>query len=578
MLMSKLFAPTVKEIPQDAEIESHRLMLRAGFIRKLASGIYSYLPLAMRVLTKIISIIREEHAKIVCQELLLPAIHPAELWQETGRWNVMGATMFRLKDRHFRDFCLGMTHEEVITWLVAKEFQSYKQLPVSFFQIQTKFRDEPRPRSGVIRAREFLMKDAYSFHTSLEDLDRTYKEFHQCYLNIFKRCGLNVEVVEADTGAMGGIESKEFMVMSDAGEDTIFWCGFCNYAANGEIVECPQISVNSTSSAVPMEKVFTPNCRTIDELVKYLKRTPKEFIKTLLYDVDGEPFLVLLRGDREINESKLGRALGASALSLATQESLAKWKLSCPVGFLGPVGLDNINIIADYEIKGIQNAICGANEVDYHYVSVSYERDFYIKRFADLRYAVLGDSCPNCGNPLVIQRGIELGHIFKLGIKYSAALKANFLDEKGEEHPMIMGCYGIGVSRMLACLIEQQHDKDGIIWPANVAPYQVYIVVVNSEDEAQNKIGNELYDRLQKDKWEVILDERRVRAGVKFKDADLIGIPIRVTVGTKAAQEKVEIRIRRTGKVHEVPISSIEEAVKEEFQKEMSLCSVIDTI
>lgn len=561
--MSQLFAPTLKEIPQDAEIESHRLMLRAGFIRKLASGIYSYLPLAVKTLEKIIRIIKEEHERIGCQELLMPAMHPAEIWHDTGRWDVMGETMFRLKDRHNRDFCLGMTHEEVVTSLIAKEVHSYKQLPLSVYQIQTKFRDEPRPRSGVIRAREFIMKDAYSFHTSYEDLDKEYEKFYQCYTNIFKRCGLDVQVVEADTGAMGGSGSQEFMVMSDAGEDTLFLCSTCGYAANGEKVDCLPPKINSAAFIAAYEKIDTPNCRTIEDLTKFLSKTPASFIKTLMYEVDGRLVAVLLRGDREINELKLARVLRAAKLSLAAPARLEALKFSYPVGFLGPIGLSGVEIIADHEVKEMADAIVGANETDYHYVHVSYGRDFSVKGFYDLRLAIEGDSCPKCSKPLTVKRGIEIGHIFKLGTKYSDALKSTYLNEAGEEHPMIMGCYGIGVSRMLACLIEQHNDKDGIIWPASVAPYQIYLVVVNSEDEAQAKTGKELYSSLSTTGWGVILDNRPVRAGVKFKDADLIGIPLRITVGAKLVQGNVELRPRKTGVSSEVLVANVIDAVRQ---------------
>lgn len=591
MKISQLFAPTLKEAPSEAETDSHQLLLRAGLIRKLASGIYSYLPMGWRVLNKIMNVTREELDRIGSQELLMPALHPAEPWQATGRWEAMGDVMLKLKDRNRRDFCLGTTHEEIITTLVAKEVRSYKELPLLLYQIQTKFRDEPRPRGGVIRAREFIMMDLYSFHLDWEDLEKTYQEVYQAYLRIFERCALPVQVVEADPGQMGGNVSHEFMLVSPSGEDTLFRCTSegCSYAANGEKAEYWQEpnaqgvkkpaadagregwTYSSSGGEPPAhslpEKVHTPSQKTIEDLTRFLKKEPKDFIKTLLYESDGKIVAALVRGDREINEVKLKRVLGSQSLSLADEEAVRR-SVNLPIGFVGPVNLKGIRIVADHEVQGMQDAICGANESDYHLTHVSYGREFTVEAFDDLRQAAPGDRCPRCASPMEICRGIELGHIFKLGTKYSEPLQATFLDLHNVAKPMIMGCYGIGISRMMAALIEQYHDKDGIIWPFSMAPYQVAILAVNTNDENQTKKAEEIYRKLAGEEWEVLLDDRNVRAGVKFKDCDLLGIPLRITVGGKAASGIVEVKLRKNGTVQEVTEERLSMTLRELARKD----------
>lgn len=564
MKMSNLLLPTLKELPAEAELISHQLMMRAGLMNKLASGIYNYLPLGYRVIKKVEDITREEMDAMGGQELLMPALNPAELWMETGRWEEMGENMFRLKDRHSRDFCLGMTHEEVITDISRRTIKSYKNLPAILYQIQTKFRDEPRPRAGIIRAREFIMKDMYSFHGDAKSLNETYEKAYQAYLNTFKRCGLKTEVVLADPGPMGGGECHEFTVLCNEGEDTVFICPGCGYAASADVADYYyEKKAVAAFDGKPAEKVSTPDVKTIRDLTDFLKRKPSDFIKTIIYEADGNLLAVLVRGDREINETKLKRILGTKNLLMATEEQILELT-GGPLGFSGPAGLNGVRIISDFEIQEMKDAVTGANEKDMHFINVNYGRDFKVSEFYSVRNAVDGDICPRCkATALGMKRGIELGHIFKLGTRYSADMKATYLDETGAEKPFIMGCYGIGITRIVATLIEQSHDKDGIIWPMSIAPYQVLVMPVISNDEKKMSMASAIYDELKSAGVEVILDDRDARPGVKFKDADLVGFPIRITVGDKAVKElKVELRMRATGETLYIERGKVLESVK----------------
>lgn len=544
MKASQLFFPTLREVPSEAEIVSHQLLLRAGFMRKTSAGVYTYLPLALRVLKKIENIVREEMDKADGQEILMPIIQPQELWEKSGRWSVYGDEMFRLKDRHNRGFALGPTHEEIITTLVDSEVQSYRDLPLMLYQIQNKYRDEIRPRFGLMRGREFIMKDLYSFDLDYDGLDVSYRKMYRAYKAIYERLGLDYRVVEADSGAIGGNESHEFMVLAESGESVIVYCDSCDYAANVEKAECvPEKKELPVSNQLELTKIATPGQRTIQDLVAFTGRPASEQVKTLMYMADGELIAVLLRGDRELNEIKLKNALQCQELFMADEITVRD---RCQAGFgsLGPVGLD-VKIYADLEIEQIQNFTCGANEDDYHFTNVNLGRDFVPERIVDLRNAEAGDTCPACGGNLRTIRGIEVGHIFKLGTKYSDALEATYRDQNGQDQAIVMGCYGIGVSRTLAAAVEQKNDANGIVWPLAIAPYQVIIVPVNSKKEDQVEAAHNLYQELLNKGLEVILDDRDERAGVKFKDADLIGIPIRITIGPKSLQEnKVEVKKR----------------------------------
>ncbi|ADQ41493.1 prolyl-tRNA synthetase [Caldicellulosiruptor acetigenus I77R1B] len=559
MKVSELFMPTLKETPSDAEIESHKLMLRSGFMRQLSSGIYVYLPLGYRVLRKIENIVREEMDRSGAQEVHMSALMPKELWEESGRWAVFGPEMFRIKDRNEREYCLGPTHEEAFTYIVRNEITSYRDLPKILYQIQTKFRDERRPRFGVMRCREFTMKDAYSFDIDEKGLDISYQKMYDAYVRIFKRCGLDVKIVEADTGAMGGASSHEFMVPSSVGEAEIAYCKSCGYAANLEKAECLDTPVENNEELKEKQEVYTPNVRTIEELVSFLGIDSTRFVKTMIYKADDRFVAVLVRGDREVNETKLKNLLGATDLELASAEDVERIT-GAKVGFAGPIGL-SIDVYADNEVKYLKNFVVGANKTDYHIKNVNLS-DFKVTKFADLRNITQDDLCPKCRSQKVtIERGIEVGHIFKLGTKYTQAFNCVYTDEKGEKKLMIMGCYGIGINRTAAAIIEQMHDEDGIIWPITVAPYEVIVVPVNVNDENQNKIAFEIYEKLQKNGVEVLIDDRDERAGVKFKDADLIGIPFRVTVGKKVSEGKLEIRNRRTKESFEVEIEKAIEFV-----------------
>lgn len=555
MKMSRMLLGTLREIPAEAEIESHKLMLRAGLMRKQASGVYTFLPLGLKALKNVENIIREEMDRAGAQEILASSLQPAELWQESGRWQVFGEEMFKLVDRNSREFCLGPTHEEIFTTLAKGEISSYKQLPLNLYQIQTKFRDERRPRFGVMRCREFIMKDAYSFDRDEQGLDTSYNIMRRAYENIFRRCGLNPRCVEADSGAMGGSGSAEFMIKSPVGEDEIMFCTSCDYASNRE-------KTPSTIDIAPMEgqkelrKVHTPNIRTVDELVSFFNTNSKKLAKTLLFNGDGNTIAVMVRGDREVNEQKVMSYLKLTELSMAEREEVLK-ATGAEVGFAGPIGISAHTLLVDEEVTHMHNFLVGANSTDYHYENVNYGRDFS-GICGDFRKAVEGDSCPRCGAALTLAKGIEVGHIFKLGEKYSKIMGATFVDEKGEELPLMMGCYGIGLQRTLAAVIEECHDENGIVWPISVAPYKATILPIMIKDDLQMTIASRLYEEIRALGVEVLLDDRDERAGVKFKDADLLGIPIRITIGKKASCGQVEYKLRHGG---EVELLSIEEAL-----------------
>jgi prolyl-tRNA synthetase len=547
MRMTKMFMPTQREVPSEAEIISHQLMLRAGIMRKIASGIYAFLPLGYRTFRKIEQIVREEMDRAGAQELIMPAILPAEIYQESGRWDVFGPEMFRLKDRNDRSFCLGPTHEEPFTETVRNEVHSYRGLPVTLYQIQHKYRDEKRPRFGVMRSREFVMKDAYSFDRGEEELDVSYQAMAKAYCAIFDRCSLDYIVVDADSGAMGGSGSQEYMVKSNVGEASIAFCPDCGYAANDEKAFCVPDKDMTASDPLPMEKIHTPDSKTIEDLMSFLGLTPEKFAKSLVYMADDRLVVAIVRGDRVINEVKLSNLLGSTELNLAASQDVEA-VTGAVVGFAGPVGLkQKVEVIVDTEVTRMSNMVAGANITDYHYKNVNYGRDFTATKAADIRTIVKGDACPVCGKPVDVCRGIEVGHIFKLGTKYSKSLGCNYLDEQGKEIPMVMGCYGIGLNRTMAAIIEQNYDENGIIWPLAVAPYHAVVVPVMVSDDIQRTMAEELYDSLQKAGVEVLLDDRDERPGVKFKDSELVGIPMRITVGRKAKDGLVEFKERRGG-------------------------------
>lgn len=562
MKASQLFYPTLREVPSEAEIVSHQLLLRAGFIRKASAGVYSYLPLGRRVLRKIENIVREEMDRAGGQEVLMPIIQPRELWERTGRWTVYGDEMFRLTDRHNRGFALGPTHEEIITTLVDAEVHSYRDLPLLLYQIQNKYRDEIRPRFGLMRGREFIMKDLYSFDEDYQGLDASYRKMYAAYQAIFGRMGLSYRVVEADSGAIGGNESHEFMVLADSGECTVIYCEACDYAANVEKAVCAEPKLESgLDEYKPLEKIATPGLKTIQDLVNALHIPEDKQVKTLMYNADGEVFAVILRGDRDLNEIKLKNYLGCNQLVMADEESVRQ---ICAAGFgsLGPVGL-KAKIYMDQEVSFLRNFSCGANEDGFHYLNVNVGRDFAPTAVGDFRNAIEGDLCPVCSSGMRAIRGIEVGHIFKLGTKYSDALQAFYRNAEGEEKAMVMGCYGIGVSRTMAAAVEQNYDADGIIWPIPIAPYQVIIIPVNSQKEDQMKAATDIYQELTARGLEVILDDRDERAGVKFKDADLIGIPVKITIGPKALQEnQVEVKKRWEKEAERVEIIKVSAYVR----------------
>lgn len=554
MRVSKLYAPTLREVPAEAEVVSHQLMLRAGFMRKAAGGIYTYLPLAWRVLKKIERIVREEMDAKGSQELLMPIVQPAEIWQESGRWDVYGAEMFRLQDRHNRCFCLGPTHEEMVTTLIRGDVRSYRQLPLSVYQIQNKYRDERRPRFGLMRGREFIMKDAYSFDRDEAGLDKSYQDMYDAYTNIFTRCGLNFRPVEADSGAIGGSGSHEFMVIADSGEAEIVFCTSCDYAANVEKAELFPLEAQE-EAMLTKEEVVTPDCKTIADVCAYLKLPVDHSVKAVAYNSEKGLILCFVRGDHEVNEIKVINTCGVIDLEMATEEQLAA--AGTVGGYMGPVGIDNkkVIVVVDATVMKMHNVCCGANKEGYHFINVNPGRDFTPTYVADIRLIQEGDPCPHCGGEVSKARGIEVGQVFKLFTKYSSALKATYLDENGKEQPMVMGCYGVGVSRTMAAAIEQNYDDNGIIWPIEIAPYHVLVVPVNTKDETSAAKAEEIYMQLKKVGLETVIDDRKERPGVKFKDADLIGYPLRVVVGPKTLTEgKLEVKIRKTGEIRYLPL------------------------
>ena len=567
MKMSKMHIRTLREVPNEAEIPSHILLLRTGMIRKLVSGVYGFMPLGWRALRKIENIVREEMDATGAQEILMSAVQPAELWQESGRWYAYGPELWRLKDRNGRDFCLGPTHEEIFTDIVRNDVSSYRQLPMNLYQIQTKYRDEARPRFGLMRSREFIMKDAYSFDRDYEGLDVSYKTMYDAYDRIFTRCGLTFRPVEADTGAIGGSNSHEFTAISEVGESEIAYCPKCSMAANVERAECRDAEPTPDSvEMLPLEEVHTPDTKTIEDLAKFLGVKPEETIKALLfvkYDEMGNEdgyVAAFVRGDRELNMIKLVNALGIPehAIAFADEEAMGA-KTGAVGGFTGPVGLHDCTIVVDSELPGLKNLAAGACRKDYHLKNVNYGRDYKGDIVKDIKVLKEGDPCPVCGEPVKHARGIEVGQVFKLGTKYSESMGAMYKDENQQEKPIVMGCYGIGVTRTLAAIVEQHHDKDGIIWPVAVAPYHVIITLMKPDDEVQLALAEKIHDELSEKGIEVMLDDRDERPGVKFKDADLLGIPVRITVGRRAPEGKVEYKLRRDADKVEM---TAEEAVK----------------
>jgi len=571
MRFSQFYLPTLREDPAEAEIVSHKMMFRTAMIRKVSSGIYAFLPLGWRVFRKVENIIREEMNRAGAQEVYLPAIHPAELWQETGRWYEYGKELLRMNDRHNRPYCFGPTHEEVITDLARKEIRSYRQMPQNLYQIQVKFRDEIRPRFGVMRAREFIMKDAYSFDVDEAASDVAYWKMYEAYQRIFTRCGLDFRPVEAESGLIGGSFSHEFMALASTGEETIASCTSCDYAANVKKAEIavPADQPVAGEKKTAMEKVITPEIKTIEALSEFLKVPACDLVKTLIFESDKGVVAALVRGDHEVNEIKLMTTLDASRIELASDEMVEKITHS-PKGFAGPIGL-TVPIIVDHALKGMANLVTGANEKDAHLINVNLGRDFQVDRFADIRMVMQGDRCPRCGGPFRFDRGIEVGQVFKLGKKYSEAMNATYLDDQGAEKPMVMGCYGIGLARTMAAIIEQNHDDDGTIFPMSVAPFHVIVVPVNDQNTALMDTAHRVTQDLEKRGIEVLLDDRAERPGVKFKDADLIGVPLRVTLGEKNFDRgKLEIRRRKTGETTLVNVDDIVKALAEMVDDEMA--------
>lgn len=568
MKMSEFYLPTLKEDPAEAEIVSHKLMLRAGMIRKHSSGIYSYLPLAWRVIKKIEKIVRREMDRAGSQEVLLPVMQSAEIWKDSERWEDFGPLMIKFEDRKGREYCLGPTHEEVVTDLVRDEVRSYKDLPFNLYQIQTKVRDEIRPRFGVMRGREFMMKDAYSLDRDYAGLDDSYQAMYDAYSNVFASCGLETRVVEADTGAMGGKDSHEFMVLADDGEDDIVLCPECDYAANNEraysVVQDGSEMSEEEKKELTTKK--TPGQKTIEDLTSFLDVSEKRLIKAVAVLADGEPVLALVRGDDQLNEIKLKNYLQAVELQPVPEEEFSSY-FGSPAGFVGPIGLEDVKIIADNQIKSVVNGVSGANQLDVHYINVNPERDFKVTAYTDLRLVKQGDLCKNCGSQLEIKSGIEVGHIFKLGTKYSSSMDATYLDDEGQEKPIVMGSYGIGITRLVAAAIEQNHDQYGIIWPQAIAPFQVIILPLGGGKEIQ-ETAFDLYEFLQENDVEVLLDDRQERAGVKFNDADLIGIPLRITIGSRSLENGVlEVKERATGEEYNIPLGDAGNKILEKIEQ-----------
>ncbi len=568
MLASKLYSPTLREIPSDAVVVSHQYMLKAGMMRKVSNGLYAFLPLALRSIRKVEDIVREEMNAIGSQEILMPITQPAEIWKQSERWDVYGEEMFKLNDRHGHEYCLGPTHEELVTVLAKMDTSSYKQLPVSLYQIQNKYRDEKRPRFGLMRSREFIMKDAYTFDMDEEGLDRQYHLMYDAYTRIFTRCGLHFRPVVADSGAIGGSGSHEFEVIADSGEADIVYCKDCDFAANIEAVE-PKALSSSVHNDKAKEIVETPGQHTIQMVCDFLHVPVVCSVKAVVYKLDDTVVLALVRGDHEVNEVRLQNLFNAVNVGLASDEDLKRCGLIA--GYISPIGLkkaDNFEIIVDTTVMEMEDACCGANAVDKHYVHVNPKRDFGDVRVETIRLITVEDCCPKCGGMIELKKGIEVGQVFKLGTKYSEKLGCTYLDRDGKPHPMVMGCYGIGITRTVAASIEQNHDKDGIIWPVAIAPYEVVIVPANNKDEGVMNAARHLYDEMEDCRDEVILDDRDERAGIKFKDADLIGYPIRVTIGKKWKESGlVEVRLRRSGVVSEVALADCKTKVLEMLEE-----------
>jgi len=572
MRYSQYFLPTLKELPSEAEVPSHQLMLRTGMIRKLASGVYSYLPFGLRAIQKVETIVREEMNRAGAIEVLLPFVQPAEIWQESHRWEEYGKELLRFKDRHNRDCCLGPTHEEVITDIARREIRSYRQMPVNLYQIQTKFRDEIRPRFGVMRAREFIMKDAYSFDADEKGLDLSYQKMVEAYQRIFTRCGLKFKMVEAESGVIGGSYSHEFMVLAETGEETIVSCTECSYAANIEKADFRRSESKGTfrdkGSFQPLQKVLTPDQRTVEEVTQFLHVQPQDLVKTLIFETDKGSIAALVRGDHEISEKKLKATLGIENIQLASEVTVEEIT-HAPKGFAGPVGI-SIPMMADLDIQGMLNFVTGANERDAHLLNVNISRDFQITQFVDIRRFHPGDLCPLCGKETRLDKGIEVGHTFKLGTKYSHTLGATYLDDQGKEKEIVMGCYGIGVGRTVAAAIEQYYDRNGIVFPMPIAPFQVLILPVNIKIDLLRETAEDLYQALTKTRIEVLYDDREETPGVKFKDADLLGIPLRVTLGEKNLKKGlVELKNRRTGEILLVKKKETESKIIEQIAQEV---------
>lgn len=565
MRQSKVFIPTLREVPAEAEALSHRLLLKAGLIKQSTSGIYSYLPLATRVLNNITSIIREEMEKIDAVEILMPALQPSELWEESGRWEAYGSELMRLTDRNGRQFALGPTHEEVVTSLVRDELKSYKQLPLTLFQIQSKFRDEKRPRFGLLRGREFIMKDAYSFHADEASLDETYNDMYDAYGRIFKRAGINARPVVADSGAIGGSHTHEFMALSEIGEDTIVYSENSDYAANIEKAEVVYEPKAHDEALLELEKVETPNAHTAQEVADFLNRPLDQITKSMVFKVDGEFVIVLVRGHHEVNDVKLKACFGTDNIELASQDEIINLVGANP-GSIGPIQEKGIKVYADNFVQEIPNIVVGANEDGYHYVNANPERDFNVEAFGDFRFILEGEPLSDGSGEAKFAEGIEVGQVFKLGTKYSESMNATFLDNQGKAQPLIMGCYGIGVSRTLSAIVEQNNDDNGIIWPKSVTPFEVHLITINPKKDDQRELGDELYQALQAS-FEVLYDDRKERAGVKFNDADLIGLPVRVVVGKRAAEGIVEVKRRDNGESKEVAAADLVNYVKDLYEQ-----------
>ncbi|MBF2756704.1 MULTISPECIES: proline--tRNA ligase [unclassified Staphylococcus] len=559
MKQSKVFIPTMRDVPAEAEALSHQLLLKAGLIKQSTSGIYSYLPLASRVLNNISKIIREEMERIDAVEILMPALQQAELWEESGRWGAYGPELMRLKDRNGREFALGPTHEEVVTSIVRDELKSYKQLPLTLFQIQSKFRDEKRPRFGLLRGREFIMKDAYSFHADEASLDDTYQDMYNAYGRIFKRVGINARPVVADSGAIGGNHTHEFMALSEIGEDTIVYSEHSDYAANIEKAEVAYYPNEKHTEVAALEKIETPNVKTAQELADFLNRPVDEIVKTMIFKIDGEFIMFLIRGHHELNDVKVKAYFGTDHVEMATEDEIINL-LSASPGSLGPIHDKEIKIYADNFVKDLNNLVVGANENGYHYVNANIGRDFNVDEYGDFRFILEGEPLSDGSGEAKFAEGIEVGQVFKLGTKYSEAMNATFLDNQGKAKPLIMGCYGIGVSRALSAIVEQNNDENGIIWPKSVTPFDLHLITINPKKDEQLELGNQLYETLQQ-QYDVLYDDRKDRAGVKFNDADLIGLPIRIVVGKNASDGIVEVKVRQTGESEDVHINDLNDYI-----------------